>query len=136
MNPTTFHEMFDIMFSAQEKDTINHILKFWEHRARDFPPSLYLDHYTNTKAICDEIALIKQQRIQYKKSMTKEQRRQCKAYRRRFVNEHLNPTLAEETLKAFAADCYEPLNIRDNGIIQLEWRRDHLRTPDIPISYE
>ena len=95
-----------------------------------------LDHYTKTKAICHEIAEIKRQRLQYKMTMTKDERRECKEYRRRFVNEHINPTLLEERLKAFAADCYEPLNIRDNGIIQLEWRRDHLSVPDIPISYE
>jgi hypothetical protein len=58
--------------------------------------------------------------------MTKEERRELKAYRRRFENEHLNPTLVEEGLKAFAADCYEPVNLRDNGIIQTEWRRDNL----------
>ena len=129
------HQMFDITFSQHEKDTIQHIAQFWEHRVRDFPPSLYLEHYTNTKAICDEIAHIKQQRLQYKKSLTKEQRRECNAYRRRFVNEYINPTLVQEGLKAFAADCYEPVNIRDNSIIQLEWRRDHLHSSD-PISYE
>ena len=120
------------MFSSQQKDTIHHILKHWNLHEHDLP--LYLDHYTNTKAICDEIAEIKRQRIQYKKSMTKEERRECKAYRRRFENEHINPTLIEEGLKAFAADCYEPLDRRDNGIIQLEWRRDHL--PPAPVSYE
>lgn len=92
--------------------------------------------YTNTKAICDEISQIKQQRLQYKKTMTKEERRECKAYRRRFENEYINPTLDEERLKTFANDCYEPLNIRDNGIIQLEWRRDNLPPVDVPISYE
>jgi hypothetical protein len=127
---------FDNMFSAQEKDTIHHILRFWEPRVRDYPPSLYLDHYSKTKAICDEIEHIKEQRRQYKKAMTKEERRELKAYRRRFVNEHLNPTLVLEGLKAFAADCYEPLDVRDNGIIQLEWRRDHLPPADLPISYE
>ena len=66
---------FDNMFSSQEKVTIQHIARFWEPRVRDFPPSLYLDHYANTKAVCDEIAEIKRQRIQYKKSMTKEERR-------------------------------------------------------------
>ena len=129
------HVMFDLTFTSQEKDTINHIARFWEPRVRDLPPSLYLDHYARTKAICDEIDHIKQQRREYKKAMTKEQRRELKAYRSRFVNEHLNPTLAQEALKAFAADCYEPVNLRDNGIIQLEWRRDHLHA-DVPISYE
>ena len=128
--------MFDFTFSQNEKDTIQHIAQFWEQRVRDFPPSIYLDHYTNTKAICDEIAHIKQQRLQYKKSLTKEQRRECKAYRRRFEKEYINPTLAEEALTAFAADCYEPLNLRDNGIIQREWRRDNLPPPHLPISYE
>jgi hypothetical protein len=93
-----------------------------------------IDHYNKTKAICDEIAHIKQQRNQYRKTMTKEERRECKAYRHRFDNEHHNPTLVMEGLKAFAADCYEPLNIRDNGIIQLEWRRDNL--PPAPVSYQ
>ena len=128
----SIHQMFDITFSSQEKDTINHIARFWEPRVRDFPPSLYLDHYNNTRAVCDEIAEIKRQREQYRKSMTKEERREFKAYRRRFVNEHINPTLVEEGLKAFVADCFEPVDLRDNGIIQLEWRRDNLP----PISYE
>jgi len=38
----------------------------------EFPP---IEHYVNIKAICNEIAQIKQQRLQYKKSMTKEERR-------------------------------------------------------------
>lgn len=95
--------------------------------------SVPVEHYVMTKAICDEIAHIKQLRKQYKKSLTKEQRLEVKAYRCRFENEY-NPTLVLEGLKAFAADCYEPLNLRDNGIIQLEWRRDHL--PPAPVSYE
>jgi hypothetical protein len=135
----SIHQMFDITFSQHEKDTIQHIARFWEQRVRDFPPSLYLDHYTNTKAICDEIAHIKQQRLQYKKSLTKEQRRELKAYRSRFENEHINPTLAEQRLVAWANDCYEPLNLRDNGIIQREWRETYMEpymSSDIPISYE
>lgn len=119
----SIHQMFDLTFS-QEKVTIDHIARFWEPRVRDFAPSVYLDHYT--KAICDEIAEIKRQRLQYKKAISKEERREEKAYQRRFVNEHINPTLIQEGFKAFAADCYEPLDRRDNGIIQLEWRRDHL----------
>jgi hypothetical protein len=132
---TSIHQMFDITFSPQEKDTIQHIARFWETRARDFGPSVYLDHYNNTKAVCDEIAEIKRQRLLYKKSMTKQERRECKAYRRRFVNEHINPTLVEEGLKAFAADCFEPVDLRDS-VIQLEWRRDNLPPADVPISYE
>jgi len=127
---------FDNMFSTQEKDTINHIARFWEPRVRDYPPSLYLDHYSKTKAICDEIEHIKEQRRQYKKAMTKEERREFKAYRHRFVNEHLNPTLVEEGLKAWAADCFEPLDLSDNGIIQSEWRATYLPPADVPISYE
>ena len=108
----SIHQMFDLTFSPQEKFTINHIARFWEPRVRDFAPSVYLDHYTNTKAICHEIEDIKRQRIQYKKSMTKEERREFKAYRRRFENEHLNPTLVEEG-KAFA-----------DVSIQTEWPRN------------
>jgi hypothetical protein len=99
----------------------------------EYPP---IEHYVNTKAICQEIAHLKQQRLQYKKSMTKEERRECKAYRRRFENEYINPTLVEEGLKAFAADCYEPVNLRDNGIIQSEWRATYMHPADVPISYE
>ena len=83
---------FDNMFSSQEKFTIQHIARFWEPRVRDFAPSFYLQHYAHTKAVCDEIEDIKQQRLQYKKSMTKDERREFKAYRRRF--EHI-PTLVE-----------------------------------------
>lgn len=101
--------------------------------SHEFPP---IEHYINTKAICQEIAHIKQQRLQYRKSMTKEERRECKAYCHRFDNKYHNPTLIEEGLKAFAADCFEPLDRRDDGIIQLEWRRDNLPPAEIPISYE
>lgn len=94
--------------------------------------SVPVEHYVMTKAICDEIAHIKQQRNLYRKTLSKEQRLELKAYRRRFDNEY-NPTLVLEGLKAFAADCYEPVNLRDNGIIQLEWRRDHLSPP---VSYQ
>lgn len=95
-----------------------------------------LQHYTNTKAICDEIRYIKQQRKIYRKSMNKQERDESDAYRRRFVNEHINPTLIQQGLIAFAHDCFEPINLRDNGIIQLEWRRDHLPPDHIPISYK
>lgn len=114
---TFYMTPFDKMFYARELHILKHLKTY------ELAPSL--EHYSRTKAICDEIAHIKLQRLQFKKSMTKEQRRECKAYRNRFDYQH-NPTLVEEGLKAFAADCYEPLNIRDNGIIQLEWRRDNL----------
>jgi hypothetical protein len=129
------HVMFDLTFSSQEKDTINHIARFWEQRVRDLPPSLYLDHYSKTKAICDEIAFIKEERNLYRKTLTKGQRREAKAYRHRFDNQY-NPTLVLEGLKAFAADCFEPVDLRDNGVIQREWRRDHLPPAHVPISYE
>jgi hypothetical protein len=70
------------------------------------------------------------------KAMTKEERREFKAYRRRFVNEHINPTLAEQRVVAWANDCFEPVNLRDNSVIQLEWRRDNLPPYELPISYE
>jgi hypothetical protein len=92
-----------------------------------------IEHYLMTKAICDEIAHIKQQRNQFRKTLTKEQRREVKAYRHRFDNEY-NPTLVMEGLKAFAADCFEPVNLRDNGIIQSEWRATYM--PPAPVSYE
>jgi hypothetical protein len=127
---------FDNMFSSQEKFTIQHITRFWEPRVRDFPPTVYLDHYNNTRAVCDEIADIRRQRIQYKKSMTKEERRECKAYRHRFDNQYHNPTLIEEGLKAWANDCFEPVDLSDNGIIQTEWRATYMAPADVPISYE
>lgn len=91
-----------------------------------------IEHYVMTKAICDEIAHIKQQRNLFRKTLTKEQRREVKAYRHRFDNQY-NPTLVLEGLKSFAADCFEPVNLRDNSIIQLEWRRDNLHAP---VSYD
>jgi hypothetical protein len=38
-----------------------------------------LEHYVMTKAICDEIDLIKEERKQYRKTLTKGQRREVKA---------------------------------------------------------
>jgi hypothetical protein len=119
---------YDNIFYAREFHILKHLKSY------EFAPSL--EHYTRTKAVCDEIAEIKRQRIQYKKSMTKEERRECKAYRHRFDNEYHNPTLIEEGLKAWAADCFEPLDRRDNSIIQLEWQRDNLSLSELPISYE
>jgi hypothetical protein len=95
-----------------------------------------IEHYVMTKAVCEEIAHIKQQRNIYRKTLTKGQRREVKAYRHRFDNQYNNPTLVLEGLKAFAADCFEPVNLRDNGIIQSEWRRDNLPPLDVHISYE
>jgi len=90
-----------------------------------------IEHYVMTKAICDEIAFIKEERKLYRKTLTKGQRRELKAYRHRFDNQY-NPTLVMEGLKAFAADCFEPVNLRDNGIIQSEWRATYMD----PVSYE
>ena len=98
------------------------------------PQTVPIEHYVMTKAICDEIAHIKQQRNLYRKTLTKEQRREVKAYRHRFDNQYNNPTLDLESLKAFDADCFEFVNLRDNGIIQLEWRRDNL--PPAPVTYD
>jgi hypothetical protein len=75
-----------------------------------------LQHVANTQAIFDEIKHIKQLRLQYTKSLTKQQRQESNTYRRRFEHEYINPTLHLERIKAFAFDCYEPLNLRDNGI--------------------
>lgn len=99
------------------------------------PQTVPIEHYVMTQAICAEIAHIKQQRNQYRKTLSKEERREVKAYRHRFDHEY-NPTLVMEGFKAFAAYCFEPVNLRDNSIIQLEWRRDHLSPSEIPISYE
>ena len=76
----SIHQMFDLTFSPQEKNTIDHIARFWEPRVRDFAPSIYLDHYTNTKAICDEIAEIKRHYSNYFKGIS-----HMKEYRMKLV---------------------------------------------------
>ena len=128
--------MFDITFSPQEKDTIQHIAHFWEPRVRDFAPSVYLDHYNNTKAVCDEIKETRRRMRREFRAMNAAQKDEYMEFRNRFKNDFHNPTLIVEGLKAWAADCYEPVNLRDNGIIQSEWRATYLHPADIPISYE
>ena len=133
MTSASIHHMFDLTFS-QEKDTIDHIARFWEPRVRDFPPSVYLDHYTNTKAVCHEIKETRRRMRREFRAMNMQQKDEYMDFRNRFKDDFHNPTLIIEGLNAFAADCY--LDIRDNSIIQLEWRRDHFSAPDLPISYE
>jgi len=96
----------------------------------------HIEHQTNIKAICQEIADIKRQKVSDFKKMTKEQKRQYKAFRQRFNNEHINPTLVEQRLVAWANDCFEHVNLNDNGVIQREWRDTYLAPDDVPISYE
>ena len=78
--------------------------------------SLHLHLNTSAGPWPSVMKLLRSSVRDYKKAMTKEERRECKAYRHRFDNQYHNPTLIEEGLKAFAADCYEPLDRRDNGI--------------------
>ena len=70
------------------------------------------------------------------RAMNIEQKDEYTHFRIRFKNDFRNPTLVIEGLKAFAADCYEPINIRDNGIIQTEWRASYMPPADVPITYE
>ena len=133
---TTIHQMFDITFSAQEKDTIQHIARFWEPRVRNFPPSVYLDHYSNTKAVCNEIKETRRRMRREFRAMNAAQKDEYMEFRNRFKDDFHNPTLIIEGLKAWAADCFEPINLRDNGIIQSEWRATYLNPADVPISYE
>ena len=131
----TFDEMFNTMFSPQEKDTIHHILKYWEPRGRDFAPSVYLDHYTKQQNLCQEIKEARRRMRREFRAMNIEQKDEYIQFRNRFKDDFRNPTLVIEGLKAFAADCYEPVDIRDNGIIQTEWR-SYMPPADVPISYE
>ena len=92
-----------------------------------------IEHCAHIKAICDEIADLKRQKVSEFKKMTKEEKQEYKAFRQRFKNDFHNPTLVER-LDAWANDCYEPVNLRCNSVIQREWR-DNL-PPDVHISYE
>jgi hypothetical protein len=127
---------FDNMFSAQEKDTIHHILKHWEPRVRDFAPSVYLEHYAKQQTLCQELKETRRRMRREFRAMNQEQKDEYTEYRNRFKNDFRNPTLIVEGLKAFYADCYEPVNIRDNGIIQTEWRSTYMAPANLPISYE
>jgi len=96
----------------------------------------HIQHQTNIKAICQEIADIKRQKVSDFKNMTKEQKRQYKAYRQRFMNQHINLTIVEQRIEAWANDCFEHVNLNDNGVIQREWRDTYLLPDDLPISYQ
>jgi len=124
------------MFSAQEKDTIRHILKHWEPRVRDFAPSVYLEHYAKQQTLCQELKETRRRMRREFRAMNQEQKDEYTEYRNRFKNDFRNTTLIVEGLKAWSADCYEPVNIRDNGIIQTEWRATYMAPLDVPISYE
>jgi hypothetical protein len=124
------------MYSTQEKDTIRHILKHWEPRVRNFAPSVYLDHYTKQQTLCQEIKEIRRRMRREFRAMNIEEKDEYTQYKNRFKTDFRNPTLIIERLKAFAADCYEPVDIRDNGIIQTEWRATYMAPADVPISYE
>uniref|UniRef100_A0A6C0D270 Uncharacterized protein n=1 Tax=viral metagenome TaxID=1070528 RepID=A0A6C0D270_9ZZZZ len=130
----TFDEMFDAVYSAQDKDTIQHILRFWEPRVRQFAPPVYINHYYKQQALCREIKETRRRMRREFRAMNAAQKHEYMDYRNRFKDDFHNQTLIEEGLKAWAADCY--LDRRDNGIIQLEWRRDNLPPAEIPISYE
>jgi len=74
-----------------------------------FSDHVSIEHYVQTLAVCDEIKHMKQQSLQYKKSMTKQQRIEYRVYRHRFEHEY-NPT--HERLNVFANDSYEPVNLK------------------------
>jgi hypothetical protein len=95
-----------------------------------------IEHYTKTMAICNEIADLKRQKVSEFKKMTKEEKQEYKAFRQRFKNDFHNPTLVEQRLVAWANDRFEPVNLRDNSVIQREWRATYLAPDDVPISYE
>jgi hypothetical protein len=95
-----------------------------------------IEHCAHIKAICHEIADLKRQKVREFKKMTKEEKQEYKAFRQRFKDDFHNPTLVEQRLDAWANDCYEPVNLTDNSVIQREWRRDNLPPADVPISYE
>ena len=87
------------------------------------------DHYNKLQAVCQEIKQIRRRMRQEFRAMNLQQKDEFMEHRNRFQNDFQNYSLIEEGLKSFAADCYEPVNIRDNSIIQIHWRRDHLTAP-------
>jgi hypothetical protein len=132
----TFEQLFDAVYSAQDKDTIQHILRFWEPRVRQFAPPVYIDHYYKQQALCREIKETRRRMRREFRAMNAAQKHDYMEYRNRFKDDFYNQTLIEEGLKAWAADCLEPVDLRDNGIIQTEWRATYLPPAEIPISYE
>jgi len=132
----TFEEMFNLVYTQQDKDTIQHILRFWEPRVRQFAPPVYIDHYNKQKALCLELKETRRRMRREFRAMNAAQKDEYMEYRNRFKDDFHNPTLVEEGLKAFVADCFEPVDLRDNGIIQREWRETYLSPADVPISYE
>ena len=132
----TFDELFDAVYSAQDKDTIQHILRFWEPRVRQFAPPVYIDHYNKQRALCQEIKETRRRMRREFRAMNEAQKDEYMEYRNRFKDDFHNQTLVLERLKAFADDCFEPVNLSDNGIIQREWRETYMAPADVPISYE
>jgi hypothetical protein len=88
------------------------------------------DHYNKQQMICKEIKEIRRRMRREFREKNEEEKQQYIEHRNRFKYSH-NPTLIEEGLKAFAQDCFEQVNLKDNGIIQLEWRRDHLKPAEV-----
>ena len=96
----------------------------------------FIDHYNKQQTICQEIKETRRRMRREFRAMNIEQKEEYTQHRNRFKDDIRNPTLVIEGLKSFAADCYEPVNLRDNGIIQSEWRASYMAPADVPISYE
>jgi Ni/Co efflux regulator RcnB len=99
---------------------------------REFEPTIYAKHQT----ICQEIKDIRRRMRREFRAMNTQQKEEYMEHRNRFKGDYHNHTLDIQGLSDWAKDCYEPVNIRDNGMIQLEWRRDHLQLAPVEISYE
>ena len=132
----TFEQLFNSVYSQHDQDTILHITRLWEPRVRQFAPAVYLDHYNKQQALCHEIKETRRRMRREFRAMNAAQKDEYMLYRNRFKDDFHNPTLIVEGLKAWAADCFEPIDLSDNGIIQSEWRATYLPPADVPISYE
>jgi hypothetical protein len=79
----TFEQLFDAVY-AHDKNTIQHILKFWEPRVRQFAPPIYLDHYYKQQAICRELKECRRRMRREFRAMNQAQIHDYTIFRNRF----------------------------------------------------
>jgi len=105
-----------------------------KHLEQNVQPG-FLDHYTKQQSICRELKETRRRIRREFRALNQEQKDDYIDYRNRFKNEFINQTLVEQRIIAWANDCFEPVNLGDNGIIQREWRATYMAPDEVPISY-
>ena len=79
----SFDDLFELNY-GKDNETIQHILKFWEPRVRQFAPCVYLDHYKKQQALCHQLKETRRRMRREFRGMTQQQKDDYIQYRNRF----------------------------------------------------